>query len=72
MTISKQVSRIAVIGAGPSGLAAVKYGVPFLCGSGTLANNLPGIFLLRNVLIRLMSLRKGVLLVVSGITPRGP
>ena len=26
MTISKQVSRIAVIGAGPSGLAAVKYG----------------------------------------------
>lgn len=28
MTISKQVSRIAVIGAGPSGLAAVKYGVP--------------------------------------------
>lgn len=27
MTISKQVSRVAVIGAGPSGLAAVKYGV---------------------------------------------
>lgn len=70
MTVSKQISRVAVIGAGPSGLAATKYGCYIgKCQMVIISTDSSlGTSLLRDTLTRSMSLRKEAALEACGIT----
>lgn len=68
MTVSKQISRVAVIGAGPSGLAATKYGCYMGKWVTISTDSSLDTSLLRDTLTRSMSLRKEAALEACGIT----